>query len=200
MDNYIELREKIKRNLPELIEKIELDNLIKKGEIVIDDLEVNIEPDEFLDNWITIQLGKTEHYQKDVDEFEYQFNDICRVSIEITKLDDIYHIMNKLESDLRYNFSKNIYTQNIIGLKGRFHEVETVIIYSMFQCLSDFIVHQDGLNFNYYRKNSKMRKEIIELDNWWRDYQIKYWNGDRDEKVETKMMIRLIKIRDFLWT
>lgn len=198
MDKYIELKDSIERNLPGLIEKLELDNLIKKGKY--NGLDIDISPDEFLDNWITIQLGWKLQRFIDIDEVEYEFSDICSISVEITKLDDIYHIMNKLESDLRYNFSKNIYTQNIIGLKGHFHEVEAVMIYSMFQCLSDFIIHQDGLNFNYYRKNSKMRREIIELDNWWKNYQIKYWNGDRDEKIETKMMIRLIKIRDFLWT
>lgn len=198
MNEYMELEDRIKYNLSELIEKLELDNLVEKGKF--NDLDINIESDEFSSDWTTIQLGWRLQRFIDVDEVEYEFRDICSISVENSKLDDIYHIMNKLESDLRYNFSKNIYTQNIIGLKGHFHEVEAVMICSMFQCLSDFIIHQDGLEFNHYRKNSKMKREIIELDNWWKNYKIKYWNGERDEKTETKMMIRLIKIRSLLWT
>ena len=196
--DYTKLNDDIKRNLPELIEKLELDNLIEKGKY--NDLDIDINPDEFLDNWIEIKLGRKSRYFTDVDEIEYEFEDICKISVEVDKLDDIYHIMNKLESDLRYNFSKDIYTQNITNLKNRFQEVETVMIFSLFQCLSDFILHQDGLHFNYYRKNSKLKREVVELDNWWKSYQTKYWNDDRDEKLETKMMIRLIKIRKTLWT
>lgn len=73
---------------------------------------------------------------------------------------------------------------------------DIIILHSSFQCLKDFIEQEKGLEHANYNTYKKSIDECRELYNWW----IGRMNNPEPEKEDTEMLIRLINIRNFLWT
>ncbi len=59
----------------------------------------------------------------------------------------------------------------------------------------------------YYRKMRKVAKEIRFLYGWWKKREMEWFSDDVDfnkeqeaQETDTQMLIRLVKIRSYLWT
>ncbi|MES2764367.1 MAG: hypothetical protein V4642_00750 [Bacteroidota bacterium] len=84
------------------------------------------------------------------------------------------------------------------------------MLHACFQLLVDFIEQEDvkiPTDWNHNEEFAQAKREIDELYAWWKQ-RIKadaegkideIWNKEHFEK-DTEMLIRLIKIRKYLWT
>ena len=101
---------------------------------------------------------------------------------------------------------------------------DTVMLYSCFAALTRFVEEEEGLDSLFYQpiglekdielygdpdgELEKLRVERLHvaeeaklLYNWWQGYQHNQGSlFDGSHKIETDNLIRLIKIRDYLWT
>ena len=74
---------------------------------------------------------------------------------------------------------------------------DMIMLHACFQLLTDFIVKEKGLehsNYEYYKEHID---ECRYLYNWWKE------NKDTvgiDNPVADEHLMRLVKIRGFLWT
>ncbi len=84
-----------------------------------------------------------------------------------------------------------------------------VMLHACFQLLTDCIEQEklhEMTDWDYNDEYKQAKKEIDELNNWWKD-RIKAeqeqtdaaWEEDQYEK-DTEMLVRLVKIRAYLWT
>lgn len=91
-----------------------------------------------------------------------------------------------------------------INYKADWVDKDILMLHSCFQLLKDFIEKEDP--FNYQRKNCKIKNQLMELYKWWenreKDVEADKVNElDMDQYQEdNKMLIKLIKIRQHLWT
>ncbi len=87
---------------------------------------------------------------------------------------------------------------------------DQVILHACFQLLCDCIEKENLLEVTDWEQEEYLRsakKEIQTLYNWWKE-RIKMYGGNsvdvlHDEKIYDKddeMLIRLIKVRRYLWT
>jgi len=105
-------------------------------------------------------------------------------------------------------------------LKPGYHDPDERLLYGAMQCLVEFIEDQyawgveellNGKEEIIYKEIAKAdkeskptledqfnyTKEAVEIYKWWRDYSTK---EDTDYEEENKMLVRLINIRNTLWT
>jgi hypothetical protein len=100
---------------------------------------------------------------------------------------------------------------NISTLTDGWCESDTVMLHACFQLLVDCIEKEQLLNGHVDWTNDephfKAKKEIQELYAWWKERTKKEQNDEIDpiwtekqHEQDTEMLIRLVKIRSFLWT
>jgi hypothetical protein len=94
--------------------------------------------------------------------------------------------------------------------KHSWADKDTVILHACFQLLTDF-VDKENIDLHPYQwthdENVRtIRVEIDALYKWWKSYvpkykkgKISYIKGNEQYKSENEMLIRLIKIREYLW-
>ncbi len=87
---------------------------------------------------------------------------------------------------------------------------DTVILHACFQLLTDF-VEKENIDMHPYQWTHneivrKRRAEIDDLYKWWKSYvhkdkkgKIDYLKGSEQYESENEMLMRLIKIRQYLW-
>ena len=125
--------------------------------------------------------------------------------------------------DLYYwwrNYIFNRYDLVRTGLdKGSWHDIDQKMLYANMEMLVSYVEKEDALNFIVWDKTKEechVKNEIIEIYNWWKDYpnKVKHveeaLNDDNDrcwieednelDREATEMLIRLVKIRNYLWT
>jgi len=100
---------------------------------------------------------------------------------------------------------------NISTLTDEWSDNDIVMLHACFQLLVDCIENEQLLNGHIDWTNDKLhlkaKKEIQELYAWWKERTKKelddeidpIWTEQQHEQ-DTEMLIRLIKIRGFLWT
>ena len=74
---------------------------------------------------------------------------------------------------------------------------DMIMLHACFQLLTDFIVEEKGLEHCSYESHKESIDECKYLYNWWKE------NKDTvsiDDTVVDEHLMRLIKIRGFLWT
>ena len=101
-------------------------------------------------------------------------------------------------------------TLNISTLTGEYCDKDIVILHACFQLLTDFVDKEEAFTSHVdweYNKEHKQAKHIIkELYKWWeerkmRDNLLDMNDLEKDQYEEDNMMlIKLIKVRQFLWT
>jgi hypothetical protein len=106
---------------------------------------------------------------------------------------------------------KNPKKLRIKTLKCKWCDKDIVLLHACFQLLTDCVEKEKLINgiidWNWDENHKKVKMEIEELYTWWK-YRIKLdkkgkinpiLNHDQYE-TDNEMLIRLIKIREYLWT
>lgn len=70
---------------------------------------------------------------------------------------------------------------------------DTVMLHTCFQILVDFVEKEDGLNHCNYEHHKESVDELKYLYEWWKNYS-------EEDEMENKNLLRLINMRQFLWT
>ena len=95
-------------------------------------------------------------------------------------------------------------------IDGDWCDKDLVMLHACFQLLTDFVeeeISQDIVNWEHNEEIKNARKEIDQLYNWWKE-RLKneaeniidpIWTKGQYES-DNEMLIRLIKIRQYLWT
>lgn len=78
--------------------------------------------------------------------------------------------------------------------KKRWVDRDVLMLHSCFQILEDFVDKEDGLNHCDYEEHKEDVDTCRELYNWWQNNK-EIVNNEADE-----MLLKLIKVRGFLWT
>lgn len=100
-------------------------------------------------------------------------------------------------------------TLHIETLKGDWCDKDIVLLHACFQLLKDCVEKENLVaghtNWDYDEEHKNAKKEIEQLYNWWKGRSkieaVKAINDlDKQQYNEdTEMLIRLIKIRQYLW-
>jgi hypothetical protein len=87
---------------------------------------------------------------------------------------------------------------------------DTVMLHACFQLLTDCIQKEklfEMTDFDHSEHFQQVKKEIDELNTWWQDrVQMEQDNRfdpalEKDQYAkDTEMLVRLVKIREYLWT
>lgn len=72
-----------------------------------------------------------------------------------------------------------------------------IMLHGCFQLLVDFVEKEDGLNHCNYETYKERIDELQYLYNWWKNNQDTI---DIDDKNADEHLMRLVKLRSFLWT
>ena len=89
--------------------------------------------------------------------------------------------------------------------KGNWYDKDIMILHGIMELLVDFVDKEKCFEM-WETENSVdkyVKNEIIEIYNWWKVYKnvtISLHLDEENYKTENEMLIRLIKIRDYLWT
>ncbi len=100
---------------------------------------------------------------------------------------------------------------NIKTLSVDWCDKDVVLLHACFQVLTDCIEKENLLeahaNWDTDETLKPVKEEIEFLYHWWKDRREIEDNGEAGEiwtekqyEIDTEMLIRLIKIREFLWT
>ncbi len=101
-------------------------------------------------------------------------------------------------------------TLNITTLTGEYCDKDIVILHACFQLLTDFVDGEEAftshVDWEFNEVHKKAKYEIEELYNWWSNRKTMDSLNDiggleKDQYEEdNEMLIKLIKVRQFLWT
>ncbi|HSE99736.1 MAG TPA: hypothetical protein VLA48_02480 [Nitrososphaeraceae archaeon] len=72
---------------------------------------------------------------------------------------------------------------------------DMIMLHSCFQLLIDFVEKEDGLNHCNYEAHKKDIDECKALYDWWKEN-----NSDLTDLEVDEHLMRLIKVRSFMWT
>jgi hypothetical protein len=75
------------------------------------------------------------------------------------------------------------------------HDRDSIMLHACFQILVDFVEKEDGLNQWCAEDYKEQITEMKYLYDWWKDE-----NEECSEQALDEHLIRLIKIRGYLWT
>jgi hypothetical protein len=102
---------------------------------------------------------------------------------------------------------------NVLRIKSLDEEwcdKDRVMLHACFQLLIDCIEEEKLYDFTDFDNNvesKKVKKEIDELYHWWKtrvsaEKDKQNYENDTEEQYEkdTEMLIRLVKVREYLWT
>lgn len=88
-------------------------------------------------------------------------------------------------------------------LDENWRDKDSIMLHACFQLLKDCVEKENLLDghtdWDTDEKHSLAKKEIEELYNWWLSYTESDVPDDEAYKIETKMLIRLVKARWALW-
>ncbi|MCB0806865.1 MAG: hypothetical protein KDC05_13795 [Bacteroidales bacterium] len=99
---------------------------------------------------------------------------------------------------------------NIKSLSGDWCDKDIIILHACFQLLTDCIENEKlftgHVEWNHDEEHKNAKKELENLYNWW----IERKNADLESEIndleneqyekDNEMLIRLIKVRKYLWT
>lgn len=74
---------------------------------------------------------------------------------------------------------------------------DMIMLHACFQTLVDFVEEEEGLNHSNYEVYKETIDEIKYLYDWWIDNSA---TVSIDDKVADEHLMRLVKVRGFLWT
>ncbi|MFI5137478.1 MAG: hypothetical protein ACHQIM_06600 [Sphingobacteriales bacterium] len=105
---------------------------------------------------------------------------------------------------------RNPETLHIATINADWCDKDIVMLHACFQLLTNFVeeeLSKDIANWDYDENVKNARKEIDYLYNWWKDRLRReaeqnldpIWNKGQYES-DNEMLIRLIKVREYLWT
>lgn len=77
---------------------------------------------------------------------------------------------------------------------------DEIMLHACFQILIDCVEKEDILNDGDYEAHKETIDEIKFLYDWWNKRKDKIIMNDEQDKEDDEMLIRLMKIRTFLWT
>src|SRR5687767_5280942 len=99
---------------------------------------------------------------------------------------------------------------NITTLSGEWCDKDIVMLHACFQLLTDCVEKEnlfDIIDWEQDEKCSLAKKEITELYTWWKKRAKDENEGKIDpiwtenqHQTDTEMLIRLVKVRGYLWT
>jgi hypothetical protein len=75
---------------------------------------------------------------------------------------------------------------------------DIMILHACFQLLEDYVILEDGCNHCSYEAHAESVDEVMFLHNWWQTRKLEIYQMDDNEDDE--MLLRLMKVRRFLWT
>ena len=129
--------------------------------------------------------------------------------------DVIWDIIYRIHPPHQYHLLK---LSQPFGYQRGWIDSNTQMVFANFNILVNFVEKECGGienvekelqyytdNFSHYRRNYEFFRELTELYNYWKWEGIRYYQYCRpyepyDEDKETEMLIRLIKIREGMWT
>ena len=99
---------------------------------------------------------------------------------------------------------------NIQTLSNGWSDKDNIMLHACFQILSDCIEKEKLIESTNWDEDSNFKlakQEIDELYRWWKERIVSendehvdpIWTENQHEK-DTKMLVRLVKIRKYLWT
>lgn len=74
---------------------------------------------------------------------------------------------------------------------------DVIMLHACFQILEDCVEEEEVDTHCNYETHKESVDEIRFLYNWWKARKVKDWSDDEEDD---EMLIRLMKIRGFLWT
>jgi hypothetical protein len=78
---------------------------------------------------------------------------------------------------------------------------DEIMLHACFQILQDCIEKEGVDNHCDYEHHKGFIDEIRELNKWWKERQEKEWeDDDKQNEEDEEMLVRLMKVRLFLWT
>ena len=90
-------------------------------------------------------------------------------------------------------------TLNIHSLKNDIIDRDVLLLHSSFQILVDFVELEYGLD--YHSHIDGFQVEATALYKWWLNRKNDPWtDAELTYEKDTEMLIRLMKIRKYLWT
>jgi ssDNA-specific exonuclease RecJ len=92
---------------------------------------------------------------------------------------------------------RNLKIKTLYPVKEGWCDKDMIMLHACFQLLTDFVEQEDGLNHCNYEAHKESIDECKYLYDWWKE------NLDTvsiDDKIADEHLLRLVKIRGFLWT
>jgi len=89
--------------------------------------------------------------------------------------------------------------ESLPPMNVRWIDRDMIMLHSCFQILKDFIEKEKGLEHSNYETHKHFIEEAKFLYNWWNE-RVNVSNNLFQNEEDNEMLIRLIKIRLFLWT
>jgi hypothetical protein len=72
-----------------------------------------------------------------------------------------------------------------------------VILHACFQCVKDFVEKENAFLFS--PEEEENTKILHELYDWWMIRKNKVWPEDPNREKDDEMLLKLMKIRSWLW-
>jgi hypothetical protein len=104
----------------------------------------------------------------------------------------------------------NPQTLHIDTIDSDWCDKDQVMLHACFQLLTDFVEKEninDITDWEWHEDHKTAKKEIDELYSWWKERIIKDAEGKVDPiwgegqyDLDNEMLIRLVKVRKYLWT
>lgn len=91
----------------------------------------------------------------------------------------------------------------LTDLNADWEEIDTMMLYACFSLLERFVQEEMHLtDWEVSAVQQQIKKEIDELSTWWNQRKLAHQDLEEEEQQQedTKMLIRLIQIRTYLWS
>lgn len=184
------------------------------------------ESSEFQDKWM-------KEYPKSYKVYSWLFHWECKIG-------RFMEIPRNIKYYLKNRFIRRTHLINTKLAPGQWWDSDSKILYGMMNVLQDYVTNEKALekiNWDATPEHKNIKMEMIEILNWWNNYQDRLDSNDKLlaevtfdhenvmknftkeslerekdkfnahseaeaklEAEETEMLIRLIKIRKYLWT
>jgi len=94
---------------------------------------------------------------------------------------------------------RNLQIDSLEPKSKKWHDKDEVMLHACFQLLKDFVEKEGGDKHANYETHKDFIDELNFLYNWWKD-RVKIPLTYEQTDIDDVMLLRLMKIRSFMWT
>lgn len=111
--------------------------------------------------------------------------------------DNIFQLCDELILGINNGCPVQGYNFLIPSLTSAYHDVDTIMFHSMFECVRIFVEEEKGIEVIDWSRDKHIADEIEYLYNW---FKSNCNDSDLEPSVINEHMIRCVKIREYLWS